>query len=75
MKRTKATPAGSNKTSEHPAALEVTDQKGNIFIWDLWQQGTNSVHDMRVMNTDTLTYQLKEPEKCLHEAEKVKKKM
>ena len=30
---------------------------------------------MRVVNTDALTYQLKAPEKCLHEAEKGKKKM
>ena len=75
MKRTKATPDESNKTSEHPAAPEVTEQKGELLIWDLWKQGTNSVHDMRVVNTDALTYQLKEPEKCLHEAEKGKKKM
>ena len=77
VKRTKATPSGSNKTktSEHPAAPEVTEQKGNLLIRDRWKQGTNSVHDMRSVNTDALTYQLKEPEKCLHEAEKVKKKM
>ena len=30
---------------------------------------------MRVVNTDALTYKLKEPEKCLHESEKEKKKM
>ena len=30
---------------------------------------------MRVVNTDTLTYLKKAPEKCLHEAEKGKKKM
>ena len=30
---------------------------------------------MRVVNTDTLTYQSKAPEKCLHEAEKGKKNM
>ena len=70
-------PAGSNKTktSEHPAAPEVTEQKGGLLIWDLWQQGTDSVHDMRVVNTDALTYQMKEPEKCLHKEEKGKKKM
>ena len=44
VKRTKATPSGSNKTktSEHPAAPEVTKQKGDLLIWDLWQQRTNS---------------------------------
>ena len=30
---------------------------------------------MRVVNTDVLTYQSKAPEKCLHEAERGKKKM
>ena len=30
---------------------------------------------MRVVNTDALTYQMKDLEKCLHEAEKEKKKM
>ena len=30
---------------------------------------------MRVVNTDAPTYQKKEPEKCLHEAERGKKKM
>ena len=30
---------------------------------------------MRVVNTDAPTYQNKEPDKCLHEAERWKKKM
>ena len=77
VKTTMAMPAGSNKTktSEHPAALEVTEQKGDLLIRDLWKQGTDSVHDMRVVKTDALTYQLKDPEKCLHDAEKGKKNM
>ena len=51
MRRTKPTPAGSTKTnpSETPAAPEVTEKKGDLFIRDLWQQGTNSVHNMRLM--------------------------
>ena len=71
-------PAWSTKpypTSETPAAPEVTEQKGDLLIRDLWQPGTDSVHDLRVVNTDTLTYLKKAPEKCLHEAEKGKKKM
>ena len=53
--------AGSDKTkpSEQPAAPEVTEQKDDLLIQDLWQQGTNSAHDMRVVNTDALTYQSK----------------
>ena len=77
VRTTKPTLARSNKTkpSEQPAAPEVMEQKGDLIIQDLWQQGTNSFHDMCVVNTDTLTYQMKEPETCLHEAEKGKKKM
>ena len=65
----------TDNTRETPAAPEVTDQKGDHIIRDLWQQGTNSVHDMRVMNTDALSYLKKAPDKCLHEAEKGKKNM
>ena len=78
VRRTKPMPAGSTKpnpTSETPAALEVTEHKGDLLIRDLWQQGTDSVHDMHVVNTDALTYLKKAPEKCLHEAEKGKKNM
>ena len=78
MSRTKPKPAGSNITNpigETTAEPEVTEQKGDLLIWDLWQQGTDSVHDMRVMNTDALSFVRKTPEKCLHEAERGKKKM
>ena len=44
-------------------------------MFNLWQQGTDSGHGMRLVNTDALTYQSKVPEKCLHEEEKGKKKM
>ena len=54
---------------------EVTEQKGDLLIRDLWQKGTDSVHDMRVVNTDTLPHRTKDPEKCLHEAERGKLKM
>ena len=77
VKKKKAAPAGAGGTSTQSEVQpsEVTEQKGNILIQDLWQQGTNSVQDMRVVNTDALTYQIKDPEKCLHKAEKGKKKM
>ena len=64
MIRTKPTPAGSTKpnpTRETPSAPEVTEQKGNLLIRDLWKQGTDSVHDMRVVNTDALSYLEKAP--------------
>ena len=71
-------PAGSNlkkSTDATTAAPEVTEQKGDLLIQDLWQQGKDSVHEMRVVNTDTLSYVRKSPEKCFHNAERGKKKM
>ena len=75
VKRTKAAPAGAGGTRNHAEVQppEVTEQKGDLLIRDLWQQGTDSVHNMRVVNTDALTHRTKEPEKCLHEVERGKK--
>ena len=59
VSRTKPTPAGSTKpnpTRETPAAPEVTKQKDDLIIRDLWQQGTDSVHGIRVVKTDALSY-------------------
>ena len=77
VKRMKATPARKNEDSGQTTSQppEVTEQKGYLLIRDLWQQGTNSVHDMSVVNTDDPTNQKKDPEKCLHEAEQGKKKI
>ena len=54
---------------------EVTEQKGDLLIRDLWQQDTDSVHDMRVVNTDALLHRLKDPYRCLHEAERGKNRV
>ena len=59
MSRTKPMTAVYTKTDpsrERPAAPEVTEQKGDLLIRDLWQQGTDSVHNMRVVNTNALSY-------------------
>ena len=78
MSRTKPIPDGSNLTKSTDAttsAPEVTEQKGDLLIRDLWQQGTDSVYDMRVVNTDALSYVQKTPKKGLHESERGKNKM
>ena len=57
MSRTNPKPAGSNLTNptdETTAAPKVTEQKGDLLLRYLWKQGTDSVHDMRVVNTDAL---------------------
>ena len=78
MSRTKPNPAGSKLMTPSDAltaAPEVTEQKGDLLIRDLWQQGIDSVHDIRVVNTDALFYVCRSSEKCLHEAERGKKKI
>ena len=36
--------------------LEAMEQKGDLLIRDLGQNGTDSVHEMRVVNTDTKSH-------------------
>ena len=74
MKRPTAKPARSKSKSSTPQ-LEATEHKGDLLIRDLWHNGTDSVHDMRIMNTDDNSYLAKITEKCLQEAEQAKKKM
>ena len=64
MSRKKPKPAGSKLTTRSyatTAAPEVTEQKGDLLIRDLWQQGTDSVHDMHIVNTDALSYVCRSP--------------
>ena len=77
VKRTKAPPAGASSKKYQAGAppSEVTDQKGDLLIRDLWQNVTDSVHYMLVMNTDAKSHITKDPEKCLQEAERRKKRM
>ena len=67
MKSPKAKPAGTSGLTDRDGALppEATEQKGDLLIRDLWNNGTDSVHAMRVVNTDAKTHDMKTPEKCL----------
>ena len=64
-------------TAQHRGTSPPWDleEKGDLLIRDLWKNGTDSIHDMRVVNTDTKSYWGRSPEKCLEEAERGKKKM
>ena len=53
----------------------ATEQKGDLLIRDLCHNGTDSVCDIRVMNTTANSHLAKTMEKFLHEAERAKKKM
>ena len=77
VKRTKATLDGASGTTDRDRAPppEVMEQKGNLMIYDLCQNGTDSVHEMRVVNTVARSHTSKTLEKCLQEAEKGKKRM
>ena len=77
VKRTKDTPAGAGGTIDHAVVhpSEVTEQKGDLLICDLWQQGADSVHDMRVVNTATLMHRTKDTPRCLHKEDRGKKQM
>ena len=60
MKRPMAKPSRSKAISATPQ-LDATEQKGNLLICDLYHNGTDSVHDMHVMNTDAKYHSEKTP--------------
>ena len=78
MKRPKAKPAGpsgSTKPGDTPPEATEQKQKGDLLIQDLWNNGTDSVQDMCVLNTDAKSYWEKSPKRCLEEAKRSKKMM
>ena len=63
------------KATTVPAAtslLEATENKSDLLIRDLWQNGTDSVQKMCIVDTGAKSHSAKTPEKCLHEAEQTK---
>ena len=57
VKRTNAKPDGtSGITYIEDTPPENMEQKGDLLLRDLWQNGTDSVYDMRVVNTDAKSY-------------------
>ena len=44
---------------------EEGEKKGDLLIRDLWTQGKESIHNMRDVNTDVISYQSKNPERFL----------
>ena len=62
---------GKGKEAPSP---EKGNGKGYILIRDLWTQGKDSIHDMRVVNTDAISYQSKTPENFLETVNRKNKK-
>ena len=54
---------------------DPTEKKGEIYIHDHCQNGTSSVHHIRVVNTDDNSHSGKPQDKFLQEAERAKKQM
>ena len=76
LKRLKSKPAGpSGSTNPGDKPPEATKQKGDLLIRYLWNNGTDGVHDMRLVNTDAKSYWEKSPVRYLEEVERSKKKM
>ena len=44
--------------------------EGDLLIRYLYTKGTDSIHNMRVVNNDSTSYQSKTPEKFLETAKK-----
>ena len=55
MRRPKANLDGTIDSADLDRAppSEDMEQKGDLLIRDLWKNGTDSVHCVRVINTDT----------------------
>ena len=77
VKRPKSKPDSSKATTVPSATtpLESMEQKVDLLIHDLCQNGTNSAHNMRVVTTYAKSHSANTPENCLHEAERAKKNM
>ena len=77
MKRPKANPDGTRGSTDQDGAPlpEATEHKGDLLIRDLWQNWTDSVHDMRFVNTDAKTHAVKTPNNCLQELDRGNKRM
>ena len=77
MKKPKAKPSGTSSSTDRDGAptLEATEQKGDYPIRELWQNKTDSVHVIGVMNTGKNNHAVKTPVNFLQEAEREENRM
>ena len=54
--------------------MEEGGEKGNPLVRDLWTQGTDRINNMRVVDTDAVSYQSKTQEKCPRTGKRKKKR-
>ena len=48
--------AGSHQSNNPPVTAVDLEQKGDLLIQDLWEQGNDCILDMRVVSTDVASY-------------------
>ena len=77
VKKPKANPASTTGSTDryNSPPSEAMGHKVELLISDLWQNGTDSVHELRVVNNDAKYHSVKPPDKCLQESERAKKRM
>ena len=63
-------PSSSASSNNLPACRNDTEHKEDTLICWSWHKGTEIIHDMHVVNTDTLSYPKKLRDKFLLTAEK-----
>jgi hypothetical protein len=51
-----------------------SEERGDILIRNLWQNGTDCILDVRITDTDAASYRHKDPKKVLEQHEREKKK-
>jgi hypothetical protein len=54
--------------------MAENEDHGDVLIIGLWERGTDCILDVRVMDTDAPTYQMKNPHKVIEAAEHLNKK-
>ena len=69
LKEKTARTTGTNDR-ENALSLDFMEQKGDLLIHDLYQNDTESSHDMRVVNTNAKYHSAKPPDNCLKVVER-----
>ena len=56
---------GSHQPKKPPGMVVDSENKGDLLIRYLWERSTYFILDVRVLNTDVVSYMNKTPEKIL----------
>ncbi|MGL4351554.1 MAG: reverse transcriptase domain-containing protein [Plesiomonas shigelloides] len=62
----------TNLPPETAPTANSTHERGDIAIRGLFERGTNAIIDVKIANLDSISYRSQDPEKVLHNQEKLK---